>query len=160
MSNVHAEVSPVAMQISRGVVVASIQLDLDEATLHRFREDLLHRIRATGLRGVILDISALDTLDSEEFAGLRNVMVMCELMGAKPVLAGMRPGVVSALIEAGVDTDNLQTAIDLDAAYAILRPQPTAALGALPGEEPEPAQGAIADHDRPAPAEAETVPDS
>ncbi len=137
------------MQVSRGVVVASIQLDLDEATLHRFREDLLHRIHATGLRGVILDISALDTLDSTEFAGLKTIMVMCELMGAEPVLAGMRPGVVSALIEAGVDLGNLRAAIDLDAAYAVLRPEPPAPAEDAWEEGPPPDENGGVDDDHP-----------
>jgi rsbT antagonist protein RsbS len=129
------------MQVSRGVVVASIQRDLDEATLARFREDLLHRVHATGLAGVIFDISALETLDSEEFAGLRGVMAMCRLMGAEPVLAGMRPGVVSALIETGVDIAGLQAAIDLDAAFERLLPRPGP-------EIPRPAAGtADADED-------------
>ena len=127
----------VALQISRGVVVASIQRDLDESTLVRFREDLLARVHATGLGGVILDISAMETLDSEEFAGLRAVMSMCRLMGAEPVLAGMRPGVVSALMETGVDITGLRAAIDLDAAFDLLLPVPEADAAPEPAVETE-----------------------
>ena len=76
----HADIPGVAMQLSRGVVVASIQVDLDDDVLARFREDLLRRIHETGSEGVILDVSGLQTLDSEEFAALRRIMAMTSLM--------------------------------------------------------------------------------
>ena len=118
----HADVPRVAMQVSQGVVVASIQVDLDEDVLDRFREDLLGCIHETGSRRVILDVSGLETLDSEEFAALRRIIVMTSIMGAESVLVGLRPGVVSALIETGADVDGLLAAIDLDAGFAMLRP--------------------------------------
>ncbi len=113
----------VAMQLSRGVVVASIQVDLDEDVLARFREDLLARLQETGSEGVIFDVSGMHTIDSEEFAALRRIMTMASLMGAEPVLVGMQPGVVSALIESGVQAEGLQVAIDLDAGFDLLEPQ-------------------------------------
>jgi rsbT antagonist protein RsbS len=120
----YADISGVAIQVSRNVVVASIQVDLDEDVLSRFREDLLRRIHKTGSRGAILDVSGLETLDSDEFAALRRIIRMVTIMGASPVLVGLQPGVVSALIEAGADVDGLRTAIDLDAAFALLQPEP------------------------------------
>jgi rsbT antagonist protein RsbS len=110
--------------VSRGVVVASIQVDLDDDVLARFRQELLDCIHETDSRGVILDVSGLETLDSEELAALRRIMVMTALMGAESVLVGLRPGVVSALIEAGADVDGLRAAINLDAAFALLEPEP------------------------------------
>ena len=120
----YADTPGVAMQVSRGVVVASIQVDLDDDVLARFREELLRRVQETGSRGVILDVSGLETLDSNEFASLRQIMTMISIMGAEAVLAGLRPGVVSALIEAGADTDGLRAAINLDAAFAFLQLEP------------------------------------
>ena len=121
------------MQLSRGVVVASIQVDLDDDVLARFREELLGRLHKTGAKGAILDVSGLETLDSEEFAALRRIMAMTSLMGAESVLVGLQPGVVSALIETGVDVDGLRAAINLDAGFALLEPEPQ------PETEPEPA---------------------
>ena len=118
----------IAMQVSRDVVVASIQVDLDDEVLDRFRDDLLHRIHATCSRAAILDVSGLETLDAREFTALRRIITMCTIMGAEVVLVGLRPGVVSALIETGADVDGLRTAIHLDAAFALLQP----------GPEPEP----------------------
>ncbi|NOR19725.1 MAG: STAS domain-containing protein, partial [Xanthomonadales bacterium] len=122
----YADVPRVAIQVSRGVVVASIQVDLDEDVLAQFREDLLCRIHDTDSRGVILDVSSLETLDSHEFSALRRIISMCAIMGAEAVLVGMRPGVVSALIEVGADVDGLRAAFDLDAAYALLEQEPDA----------------------------------
>jgi rsbT antagonist protein RsbS len=117
-----SDIPRVAMQLSRGVVVASIQVDLDEDVLARFREDLLERIHETGSEGVILDMSGLETLDFGEFAALRRIMDMTRLMGAESVLVGLKPGVVSALIEMGADVDGVRAAINLDAGLALLEP--------------------------------------
>ena len=129
----YADVPRVAIQVSRGVVVASIQVDLDEDVLAQFRDDLLRRIHVTGSRGVILDVSSLETLDSHEFSALRRIIAMCAILGAEAVLVGMRPGVVSALIEVGADVDGLRAAFDLDAAYAMLEQEHDAG----PDAEPE-----------------------
>ena len=129
--SLYADIPGVAMQVSRGVVVASIQADLDEDVLTQFREDLLGRVHATGSRGVILDVSGLETLDSDEFAALRSIIAMVRLLGADSVLAGLRPGVVSSLIEAGAEVDGVRAAINLDAAFGLLEPE------AVPDREAE-----------------------
>jgi rsbT antagonist protein RsbS len=121
--SLYADIPGIAMQVSRDIVVASIQVDLDENVLARFRDDLLHRIHETGSRGVILDVSGLETLDSDEFAALRRIITMSTIMGAESVLVGLRPGVVSALIEAGADVNGLQAASSMDAAFALLQPE-------------------------------------
>ena len=122
--SLHADISGVAIQVSRDIVVASIQVDLDDDVLARFREDLLSRIHETGSQGVIFDVSGLETLDSSEFSDLRRIITMCTIMGARSVLVGLRPGVVSALVEAGADVDGLWTAVDLDSGFALLQPEP------------------------------------
>jgi rsbT antagonist protein RsbS len=123
------------MQVSRDVVVASIQVDLDEGVLARFQEDLLGRVHETGSRAVILDVSGLETLDAYEFASLRRIITAIAIMGTESVLVGLQPGVVSALIEMDADVEGLRTAIDLDAAFALLEPQPDSEAG--PSPEPE-----------------------
>lgn len=133
----YADIPGIALQVSRDVVVASIQVDLDDDVLERFREDLLRRIHETGSRGVIFDVSGLETLDSDEFAALRRIITMCTIMGAESVLVGLQPGVVSALIEAGVDVNGLLVALNLDAAFDLLQPEP----------EYEPATDTDSDHE-------------
>jgi rsbT antagonist protein RsbS len=109
-------------------------------------EDLLGRIHQTGSRGVILDVSGLDTLDSEEFSALRRIVTMTALLGAESVVAGLRPGIVSSLIETGAEVDGLRAAIDLDAAFALLRPEAEPEPEAEPDVEDE--AGAGEDTDR------------
>jgi len=128
----YADTPGVAIQVARDIVVASIQVDLDDDVLARFRDDLLDRLQKSGSHGVILDVSGLETLDSEEFASLRRIITMINIMGAESILVGLRPGVVSALIEAGADVDGLRAAVNLDAAFALLNPEPE------PEPEPEP----------------------
>ena len=152
----HADIPGVAMQLSRGVVVASIQVDLDDDVLARFREELLGRIHQSGSKGVILDVSGLATLDSEEFAALRRIMEMTSLMGAQSVLVGLQAGVVSALLETGADVDGLRAARDLDAGFALLEPEPQVE----PETETEPATEAELDREDDAPLEVGTTPES
>jgi len=133
----YADIPGVAIQVSRDVVVASIQVDLDDEVLARFRDELLHRLHETGSPGVILDVSGLETLDSNEFTALRRIITMCTIMGAESVLVGLRPGVVSALIEAGADVDGLRAAINLDAAFALLQPEPESEAEADPDTDLE-----------------------
>ncbi len=120
----YTDIPRVAIQVSRNVVVASIQVDFDDDVLARFRDDLLRCVHETGSRGVILDLSGLETLDSDEYAALLRIIKMSTIMGAESVLVGLQPGVVSALIEAGADVDGLRAAINLDAAFALLQPEP------------------------------------
>ena len=124
------------MQVSRGVVVVSIQVDLDDDVIARFREDLLSRLHQTGLRAVILDVSGLEILDPSELTQLRRIISMTELMGARSILVGLRPGVVSALVSADAEIDGIEAAIDLDAAFDKLEPM----LASEQGEEPEDAE--------------------
>jgi rsbT antagonist protein RsbS len=112
------------MQVSRNVVVASIQVDLDDDVLTRFEEDLLGRVHETSSRAVFLDVSGLETLDSTEFEALRRIIAAVTIMGTESILVGLQPGVVSALIEVGANVDGLRTAVDLDAAFELLEPEP------------------------------------
>ena len=93
----------IPLQIVRGCVVASIQIDLTPQVLRQFRVELLERVQESSATGVILDVSGIDILDLDDFDALRKTMVMAEIMGAQPILSGLKPGVVSALIDLGVE---------------------------------------------------------
>ena len=115
--HLHSDTPAVAIQVSRDLVVASIQIELDDEVLARFQQDLLQRVHGSESRGVILDLSGLEILDSHELDALRRIIDMVAIMGVQTVLVGLRPGVVSALMEAGADVDGLCAAINLDAAF-------------------------------------------
>ena len=110
----------IPLQLSRHCVVASIQVDLSEEVLERFRSDLLEFLRTSGATAVILDVSGVEVLDLEEFEALRRTMAMAALMGARTVFSGFRPGVVSSLVELDADTARISAALNLDEAFDML----------------------------------------
>ena len=114
----------VPLQISRGCVVASIQVDLSSEVLARFQTDLLEALQSSGAAGVILDLSGVTVLDRHEFAALQRTMDMARLMGARSIVAGVNAGVVSSLVELGVETDDIEAALDLDHAFKLMETAP------------------------------------
>ena len=113
----------VPIQLTRGCLVASIQVEFGADMLRSFRDDLLGRIRDTGTRGVILDVSGVEVMDVVEFESLRRTMDMAALMGATPVIVGLRAGIVSALVDLDADTDSIRATFDLDQAFDLLAPR-------------------------------------
>lgn len=109
----------VPLTVSRGCIVASIQRDLRGEVLQQFRDDLLERLQSSGANGVILDLSGLSIMDADDFDGIRRTLDMAALMGARAVVVGLRPGVVSALVALGVETGNFDTLLDLDDGFAL-----------------------------------------
>lgn len=130
-------VQRIPLQVSRQCVVASIQVDLDEKLLEQFRSDLLELLQSSGASGVILDVSGVQVMDLEDFEALRKTMAMAQIMGARTVIAGLQPGVVSALVELGVQTECIEATLNLDSAFRLIEPeeQPVAETAA---EEEEP----------------------
>jgi rsbT antagonist protein RsbS len=125
-----SELPRVTINLIRGCLVATIQLDLDRLVLERFRKDLLARLDASRSRQVILDCSGVEVLDAEDFIALRRTIAMAGLMGAHTMLTGLQPGVVSALVDLEVDLRGLDTAQNLDEAFRLLesRAEPVAAV--------------------------------
>ncbi len=113
------DVTRIPLTVSRGCVVASIQRDLRGAVLQQFRDDLLERLQSSRANGVIIDLSGLSIIDADDFDGIRRTLDMAALMGARTVVVGLRPGVVSALVELDVDTGNFDTLLDLDDGFAL-----------------------------------------
>ncbi len=113
----------VPISLTHGCLVASIQVDLDEEILATFRRDLLERIHGCGATGVILDVSGVALMDAEDFEALRGCITMAGLMGARAVLVGLQPGVVSALIDMDVNTDGIEATLDLEEAFLRLQPR-------------------------------------
>ena len=115
-----SSVQRIPLQVVRGCVVASIQIDLDHEVLRQFRNDLLECVQNSRANGVILDVSGVDILDLDDFNGLRSTMEMAEVMGARPILSGLKPGLVSALIDLGADPEGVSAVLNLDDAFRLL----------------------------------------
>src|SRR5690349_16940064 len=86
----------------------------------RFRSDLIAAIGEHRSRGVIIDVAALDVLDSFGARTLRNVAEMARLRGAVTVIVGIQPDVAFAMVELGLDTGSVHTALDLEEALEYL----------------------------------------
>ncbi len=113
----------VPLQVSRNCVVASIQIDLSDEVLRQFQSDLLSLIWSSGVSTVILDASGIEIMDGEDFDSLVHAMKMAALMGARPIIAGLRPGVVASLIELDVDVGKVEAALNLDHAFRLVDAQ-------------------------------------
>jgi len=116
-TRVAPEVSVTAMQMMRGSLVVSLQRELEHKRLQR---DLLDRIQRSGARRVVLDATAVETMDSVDFQALREMLDMVRLMGAVAVVVGLRPGVVSSLVSLDVDVSGLRGAPNLDRGLEML----------------------------------------
>ncbi len=108
------------MQLSRGCVVVSIQVELNDETLERLQNDLMAVVGASGAYGVVLDLSGVEIMDGQEFTALLSTMAMARVMGAMPIISGLRPGVVSSLVEFDINVEGFIAARDLDDAYVRL----------------------------------------
>ncbi|GAA0321986.1 RsbT antagonist protein RsbS [Bacillus carboniphilus] len=102
-------------------LLASIQWELDDQTALQFQEDLLQKIYETGANGVVIDITAIDFIDSFIAKVLGDVIQMSKLMGAKVVITGVQPAVAITLLELGVTLDDVLTALDLEKGLDKLR---------------------------------------
>lgn len=110
----------IPIQSIRGCLVASIQIDLTEAVLKGFRDELLDLIGRSRVRGVVLDVSGVEVMDSVDYELLRSTMSMASVMGAAPVIVGLKPGIVSALVDMEVDIRDVRAALNLDDALKML----------------------------------------
>ena len=102
------------------VLLVSIQVDLDDQTAVQLQEDLAERIVASGAHGVIIDISALDIVDSFIGRMLSTTASVSRVLDAETVVVGMRPAVAITLDELGLSLDGVRTALNVERALDLL----------------------------------------
>ena len=101
-------------------LVASVHTALDDSEMIRFQEDLIEQIGRYRSRGVIIDVAALDVLDSFGSKTLRNIAEIARLRGAITVIVGIQPDVAMAMVHLGLGTGSVTTALDLEEGLAFL----------------------------------------
>ncbi|WP_448624157.1 STAS domain-containing protein [Geodermatophilus sp. URMC 64] len=101
-------------------LIASIHTALDDTEMVRFQQDLIDQIGRCRSRGVIIDVAALDVLDSFGTRTLRTVAEMARLRGATTVIVGIQPDVAFAMVSLGMGTGTVATALDLEEGLAYL----------------------------------------
>lgn len=95
-------------------LVASVHTALDDTEMIRFRHDLAHQIGEYRSTGVIIDVAALDVVDSFGFTTLGSIARMAPLRGATTVIVGIQPDVALAIVRLGMSVGSVATALDLE----------------------------------------------
>ena len=102
-------------------LLVSIQVDMHDRMAMELQDDLTKRIVRTRARGVMIDISALEIVDSFIGRMLNNIAAMSRVLDAATVIVGMRPAIAITLVELGLELKGVQTALNVDKGVAMIR---------------------------------------
>lgn len=101
-------------------LLTTIHIDLRDTIAEAFQEDVLVAIKNTGAKGLVIDITGLEEVDTYVARILADTGRMAALMGAKTILVGMRAEVAATLVRMGFAMDTVETALDVDDGLAML----------------------------------------
>jgi len=110
-------------------LIASIQSDLTDSQVLRLRDELAERVGRHRARGIIIDVGAMDVVDSFVARSLRSIAVTAKLRGADTVVVGIQPDVAIAMVQFELNLDPLRAALDIDEALAELNQLATRSSG-------------------------------
>jgi rsbT antagonist protein RsbS len=102
-------------------LLVTIQVDMHDRLAMTLQDDLTNRISETGAKGVLIDISSLEIVDSFIGRMLANIASMSRVLDADTVVVGMRPAVAITLVELGMSLTGVRTALNVDAGMELLR---------------------------------------
>ncbi|HVW03104.1 MAG TPA: STAS domain-containing protein [Planctomycetaceae bacterium] len=118
-------------------LLVTIQVDMHDRLAMTLQDDLTEQITATGARGVLIDISTLDLVDSFIGRIIANIAGMARVLDATTVVVGMQPAVAITLVELGVVLTGVRTALNVDRGMELLRQVRAEELGERPDASPE-----------------------
>ncbi len=101
-------------------LIASIQSDLSDTEVVELRHELSELVGSSRSRGIVIDVAALDVIDSFVARALRAIVLTARLRGAETVIVGINPDVAIAMVQFRLNLEPLRAALDLDAATALL----------------------------------------
>src|ERR1041385_1751100 len=102
-------------------LLVTIQVDMHDRLAMTLQDDLTQRISETGARGVLIDISSLEIVDSFIGRMLGNIAAMSRVLDAETVVVGMQPAVAITLVELGMSLPGVRTALNVDKGMELLR---------------------------------------
>jgi len=103
------------------VLIVPIQVDMDDATVLQLQDSILNELERTGARGVLIDISLLEMVDSFIGRMLSDIAAMARIMDARTVVVGMQPAVAITLVELGLELGGVDTVLNVDEGIKLLR---------------------------------------
>ena len=103
------------------LLLVTIQVDMHDRLAMTLQDDLTNRIVKDRAKGVLIDISALDLVDSFIGRMINNIAAMAKILDADTVLVGMQPAVAITLVELGLTLDGVKTALNVDRGMSMLR---------------------------------------
>lgn len=103
------------------ILLISIQTDLHDQAALNLQKDLLEKIQSTSAKGVLIDISVIDIVDSFMGRILSDTAAMAEIMNAAVVVVGIQPSVAITLVELGLELKRVYTALDVERGLALLQ---------------------------------------
>ena len=110
-------------------LLVTIQVDMQDQTALALQDDLAERIAKTGATGVMIDLSALEIVDSFVGRMLASISGIARILSAHTVVVGMQPAVAITLVELGLSLDGVKTALNVERGMAVLRRAEEADLG-------------------------------
>jgi rsbT antagonist protein RsbS len=102
-------------------LLVTIQVDMHDRLALALQDDLTNRITQTGARGVLIDISSLEVVDSFIGRMLANIAAMSRILDASTVVVGMQPAVAITLVELGLSLEGVKTALNVEKGMELLR---------------------------------------
>ena len=112
---------PVPLLKQGDLLIATLQAALTDAELSQLQEELMRQVRAVRARGVILDLTSLDVMDSYAVRTIRSTAYMLKLRGADTVIVGLQPDVAFAMVQLGLHLEGVETALDLEEGLACMK---------------------------------------
>jgi rsbT antagonist protein RsbS len=102
-------------------LLVTVQVDMHDQLAMQLQEDLTERIVAARARGVLIDISALEVVDSFIGHMISNIAAMARVLDAETVVVGIQPAVAITLVELGLSLEGVRTALNVDRGMALLQ---------------------------------------
>src|SRR5690242_6139666 len=114
---------PVPILKQGTILIATVQAALSDSDTERLQQDLMEQVSRFRAHGIIVDVTAIDVMDSFAARSLRTIAHMTRLRGADTVIVGLQPEVAFAMVQLGLEFDDMNTALDLEEGLALLNRQ-------------------------------------